>query len=779
LEELAHTDIEEMIRVLDSDPRIAEWQKIGKREALRRRSAVWSPRRKTCSTFCIVHSDGTPTQSHEEAAALLQAHWAPVFKAPTFDEDASAALLPFVRPIPEGFDWDITFKDFSSILHHLPDSAPGPDGIPYSAWGRADDKILQLLFEFYCDILNGKVLPKGFNTGNIVFIPKGELEADDAQIRRSPEATRPICLSNTDNKLLAALLNDKLSTLAAATVHSQQRGFVRGRSLVDNIMEIEAMAIHVHKYYREASGIALFDFTAAFPSLSHKWLFAVLRAMGIPNNILAVLAQLYTGCVMNIVFGVVQGFSFEVQAGIKQGCPASGSLFALALDPFLRMMLQTLPVKLTVAVAFADDLAAVLLHLHRGLRLLYPLFTLLFKATGLAINPKKTVIVPLGSSSPFSIKRFLHDAIPAWAAITVDDCGKLLGVWVGPGAAARRWRDATDKFSARARDSKATHFAFEETIRHYKVHAFPVLAHLCQVSTAPAATLSAEDKALQGLTRGPHGVFPQGTLATLKSLGFRFEAPDLTITNKAAMLRTAVCSSMFQKILAVWDTDVADDAALLAPRTEPWFAESCIAGMIANYRTHTSLLASISDFRARGLQAALIVELRAAFPISWSSLLLRRLWRWLPELPPVAAQLALRRFQAGCGMLPGFVAFAWLRGILNGMPSASRSAQEHAPCLCCNQCSDRLEHLVHCTAFVQLIAEHFPLLHRAQGPVLRWDFLTLTLPIMRPRAVWEAIMFFDVAIYVHNCMFHGAEASPYQLGCARLRRLSLFDTRCA
>jgi hypothetical protein len=196
-------------------------------------------------------------------------------------------------------------------------------------------------------------------------------------------------LSNTDNKLLAALINYKLNLLAATTATPQQRGFVRGRSLVDNVLEVEAMAIHLHRHYYEKSGVALFDFSAAFPSLSHKWLFAVLQRMGIPPNICKVLRQLYTGCRMNIIFGGVGGISFEVNAGIKQGCPASGSLFALALDPFLRMMMASIPPRLSTVVAFADDLAVVLLHLFAGLRTLQPIFALLFQATGLALNLKK------------------------------------------------------------------------------------------------------------------------------------------------------------------------------------------------------------------------------------------------------------------------------------------------------------------------------------------------------------------------------------------------------
>jgi hypothetical protein len=303
-------------------------------------------------------------------------------------------------------------------------------------------------------------------------------------------------------------------------------------------------------------------------------------------------------------------------------------LFALTLDPFLRMLLLRIPMRLSTIVAFADDLAAVLLDLADGLKKLFPLFALLFRAAGLAINPRKTVIVPLGSATSFWIRRFIHDCIPAWASVKIEDCGTLLGIWLGPGAGAVRWKDTTDKFLSRARDSKATHFAFEETLRHYRVHSFSVLSHLCQFCLAPPEVLDAEDRALQGLTRGPFGVFPRGALATLTELGLRFEAPDLGVTNRAAMLRTAMGSEQFHSAMIAWEEDFCDDNALVAPRRDPWFDDSCTAHLIRIYKAHNKLVTNTpTNMMGYGLLAALHADFRSAFPKIWPSLLLRRMLR--------------------------------------------------------------------------------------------------------------------------------------------------------
>ena len=45
-----------------------------------------------------------------------------------------------------------------------------------------------------------------------------------------------------------------------------------------------------------------------------------------------------------------------IERGVKQGCPISGTLFALAIDPVLRWVASALLRQLGVPGAFADDL---------------------------------------------------------------------------------------------------------------------------------------------------------------------------------------------------------------------------------------------------------------------------------------------------------------------------------------------------------------------------------------------------------------------------------------
>ena len=112
-------------------------------------------------------------------------------------------------------------------------------------------------------------------------------------------------------------------------------------------------------------------------------------------DILNILRELYADhrVLLRLVGRVLPGF--PVLSGIKQGCPCSGTLFAIALDPFIRMLCMRISRRLGVFCAFADDLGAVLLSLKDSFPLLVEAFVLLRQASALIVNTTKTQVMPL------------------------------------------------------------------------------------------------------------------------------------------------------------------------------------------------------------------------------------------------------------------------------------------------------------------------------------------------------------------------------------------------
>ena len=97
--------------------------------------------------------------------------------------------------------------------------------------------------------------------------------------------------------------------------------------MTDSIFEIETTALaHVACAPRE-SGILLTDFAAAYPSVNHSWIFHVLEKTELPEFICRVLRRIYYDSTTRGEFAGI-----FMARGVRQGCPASGFLFAMAFD---------------------------------------------------------------------------------------------------------------------------------------------------------------------------------------------------------------------------------------------------------------------------------------------------------------------------------------------------------------------------------------------------------------------------------------------------------------
>ena len=105
----------------------------------------------------------------------------------------------------------------------------------------------------------------------------------------------------------------------------------------------------------ERGAIILFDFRAAFPSVSQDYVHQVLEYIGMPEAPRRLILLLYddSKCVVSCKGTTFPGFSMT--AGVRQGCPLSPLLFAVTADILLRALARDLPHAMTRA--YADDTA--------------------------------------------------------------------------------------------------------------------------------------------------------------------------------------------------------------------------------------------------------------------------------------------------------------------------------------------------------------------------------------------------------------------------------------
>lgn len=85
-------------------------------------------------------------------------------------------------------------------------------------------------------------------------------------IRRIAEL-RPIALMQTAAKLVAAIANEEVSGISKMAVCGQQQGFVAGRPLVDNIIEVEGGLVEFTQFTDCIPASIFFDLAQVFPHL--------------------------------------------------------------------------------------------------------------------------------------------------------------------------------------------------------------------------------------------------------------------------------------------------------------------------------------------------------------------------------------------------------------------------------------------------------------------------------------------------------------------------------
>lgn len=153
--------------------------------------------------------------------------------------------------------------------------------------------------------------------------------------------------------------------------------------------------------------------------------------------------------IIRIPVGHLHPGHLHMRSGTRQGCPSSGTQFALALGPLIRCYLTRPAFALTHILCYADDTAIVAHNIFRVLPHVARALRVWRLASWLARHGCKCSI------------------IPAWGpphTDVLDLSSRYLGVDVGPHSDDTQWLEVNDKMPQRARDIRSTTAAFPTNI---------------------------------------------------------------------------------------------------------------------------------------------------------------------------------------------------------------------------------------------------------------------------------------------------------------------------
>ena len=289
----------------------------------------------------------------------------------------------------------ITLEEIYDIIKSMEvNKSPGIDGIPVEFYQTYWDIIKQEIYEVITQSLTLSTLSESQRKAIIVLIEKG----DDPNYLSS---WRPISLLCVDTKIIAKIIAFRLKTVIDKCISKNQ--FC---SPVRNIIECNNIMRDTIYYANDNNiqgAIINIDWCKAFDSVDHDLLFRILLKMGFCDGFIKWIKVLYTEAVSScIVNGFITNI-FNIERGVRQGCPLSMLLFVLFQEPLYRaieLSKNIKPIKLPCTyrklLGFADDTSFIVAD---DLSII-ECFQILKKfelASSIKLNKKKTKLFGIGS----------------------------------------------------------------------------------------------------------------------------------------------------------------------------------------------------------------------------------------------------------------------------------------------------------------------------------------------------------------------------------------------
>ena len=114
-------------------------------------------------------------------------------------------------------------------------------------------------------------------------------------------------------------------------ISHDQTGYLKQRSAMQNLRLVQDI-VEYCEYY-DFPGILLFlDFKKAFDCVDHQFLFHLLHKFNFKESFIGWIKVMYKNAVGSVVNNGWVSQKFEINQGIRQGCPLSALLFILVAE---------------------------------------------------------------------------------------------------------------------------------------------------------------------------------------------------------------------------------------------------------------------------------------------------------------------------------------------------------------------------------------------------------------------------------------------------------------
>jgi len=348
-------------------------------------------------------SNNEVTEDQDEILTEVHNFYNQLLSVDRVSEESIENYKFLIKPLNEidkklDISYKITFSEAEEVVMKMEDSSPGPNGLTIGFF----KKYFKYFGHFFIDILNNyqNRLPKTFMESKIKLIPKNKKEI------KGINDLRPISLTNLEYRIFTKILANRFRSIGHRLVYDHQTCSIFGRRMNDNIWLLSDLIEDSNKKKKELN-IILADQKKAFDSISHRYIFALIKHLNLGDFILNSIKRIYNNSTAKIVLNNYETFSIIIKSGIKQGCALSMMLYILAIEELMLRIksnksikgynIFVLENKEIKATAYADDIVGYVSD-KLSVELFFQEFDEWGEISGASINKEKTIIVDVNNS---------------------------------------------------------------------------------------------------------------------------------------------------------------------------------------------------------------------------------------------------------------------------------------------------------------------------------------------------------------------------------------------
>ena len=331
----------------------------------------------------------------------------------TSDEDFFKEIISIDNTKQSEISAPVTSEEIVQTLRTCRDSAPGPDGIPYSVWRELWEEAGPILQNSWNYSLQTGKLPPSHKLSFLKLIPK--LGKDQKLLTN----WRPITLSDCDHKIFTKIYANRISERIAQSIGENQTAYLKGRLINDNVRSLLANIRIVNLEEDLNSVIISLDAKKAFDSIEHSFIEKCLLRFGL-HSFIPIFRMLYSELRSDIIINGVIVPGYAIKRGVKQGDALSCILFIMCMEPLIRNLEKNQAIEpifsrklgssLPKSYAYADDVNCVTKNKLSCIQAIFKEYERLTKLSGLTLNADKTEVLkvrstnaPLLNEPPFRI----------------------------------------------------------------------------------------------------------------------------------------------------------------------------------------------------------------------------------------------------------------------------------------------------------------------------------------------------------------------------------------